>query len=339
MTQLAAIQMRRTYGDVKANLAKAESLVRDAARAGAQLIVLPELFNTGYGYTPANCDLAESPDGRTAIWMTSLSAELDVHLAGAFLQRKRGEIFNTLLLAAPDGRTWTYDKLHPWGWERAYFRPGESPVIANTDLGKIGMLICYDVAHPDLFVAYAGKVQLLVVSSSPPKVNRLTIHLADGPDIPLAETGPIAKAIEESGDHVFDADLRDQAAWVGVPLVNAMPYGKFESPAPPRAKLAFGVAVLLKPSLWKWISRVNARARISADYNQHTCILDANGRVAAPPPKGDAFTLASVEILASPPAPHGKQPKPRLSPLSRWVSSLLSWSVTGVYRKNAWDFR
>ena len=51
--KIAAIQMRSTYGKVDANLQKAEQLVIEAAKARAKLIVLPELFNTGYGYTPA----------------------------------------------------------------------------------------------------------------------------------------------------------------------------------------------------------------------------------------------------------------------------------------------
>ena len=330
--KIAAVQMRSAYGEVAANLAKAEGLVRSAAGAGAKLIVLPELFNTGYGYTPANYDLVENREGRTYTWLTGLAAELGVHLAGTFLLRKVEDIFNTLLLTAPSGKTWEYDKTHPWGWERAYFCPGKGPQIAETTLGNIGMLICYDVAHPDLFAAYAGKIQLLLVSSCPPKVNRMTIHFPGGTDVEMAETGPVARLVQESGDHLFDADLRQQAAWLGVPMVNAMSYGEFESPVP-RAKLSFGVSATGNPKLWHLIGQAD-QTTISAGYNQHTQIADATGEILARPGEGDAFALAEVEIPEIPPKPAGAQPKMTLHPAGRWVSRLLSRLVVPEYKKN-----
>jgi predicted amidohydrolase len=330
--KIAAVQMRSTDGDVDANLAKAEGLISEAAQAGAGLVVLPELFNTGYGYTPANYELAETPEGPTYRWLTGLAAELGVHLAGSFLLQKEGDVFNTLLLTAPDGVTWEYDKTHPWGWERAYFCPGKGPLVAETALGKIGMLICYDVAYPDLFAAYAGKIQLLLISSCPPRVNRMTIHFPAGAEVAMAETGPVARAIQESGDHIFDADLREQAAWLGVPMVNAMPYGDFASPVP-RAKLSFGVSAAGNPKLWKLIGQAD-QATISAGYNQHTQITSASGAILAGPPAGDGFAIAEVKIPAKPPQPDQAQPKMRLHPAARWVSSLLSWLVVPEYKQN-----
>ena len=108
-------------------------LVQAAAQPGARLIVLPELFNTGYAYSDANFRLAEPPDGATVAWMRATAARLDVHLAGSLLLRERGEIYNALLLMAPDGRTWRYDKRYPWGWERGYFRPGRGVTVAHSE--------------------------------------------------------------------------------------------------------------------------------------------------------------------------------------------------------------
>ena len=330
--RIAAIQMRSTYGEVAANLTTAEGLIRSAASEGAKLVVLPELFNTGYGYTSANYNLAENRDGRTYTWLTRLAVELDIHLAGSFLLHKDGEIFNTLLLAAPDGQTWEYDKTHPWGWERAYFCPGKGPLIAETRLGKIGMLICYDAAFPSLFAAYAGKIQLLLVSSCPPKVNRITLSFPNGRRIPVAETNPISRATQESSDHLFDADLRAQSAWLGVPLVNAMPYGQFES-AVPRPKLSFGSFAAANPRLWGLLRQAE-RATVSADYNQHTLIAAGDGSVLARPSEGDSYAIAAVEIPVTPPLPTTPQPKMKLRSLARWASSFLSWLVVREYKKS-----
>ena len=245
---LAAIQMSSAFGEVQANLAKAEVLVHNAAAAGAELVVLPELFNTGYAYTPLNYELAETPDGLTAGWIKQLAKNLDIHLAGSFLQRRDAEIYNTLQLTAPDGRTWTYDKNHPWGWKWAYFCPGRGPKIAETRLGRIGLLICYDVTHPNSFSAYVGKIQLLLISSSPPKVNRMRLHFPGEEPIEMEETGAVARLIQESGDEVFDGDLRAQTAWLGVPLINAMPYGEFSSVVP-KPKRSFAASLSGNPLL------------------------------------------------------------------------------------------
>ncbi|HBX70516.1 MAG TPA: hypothetical protein DEH25_14325, partial [Chloroflexi bacterium] len=329
---LAAVQMRSAYGEVEANLVKAEGLVRSAAEAGAKLVVLPELFNTGYGYTPANYDLVETRAGRTYGWLTGLAAELGIHLAGSFLLRKGEDVFNTLLLAAPDGQTWEYDKTHPWGWERAYFCPGKGPLIAETALGKIGMLICYDVAYPDLFAAYAGKIQLLLVSSCPPKINHMKIHFPEGREVASEETGAVARAMQGSVDLVFAENLREQTAWLGVPMLNAMPYGEFASPVP-RARVSFGATVMSVPRLWKLIGQAD-QATITAGYNEHTQIAGRDGQVLAKPPAGDAFALAEVEIPATPPQPAIPQPQMNLHPAARWVSSLLSWLVLPEYKKH-----
>ena len=82
--QVAAIQMDCQVGDVEANLAHAAGLVEEAAAQGAQLIVLPELFNTGYEYTDRNFTLPEALDGRTGTWIAGTAQRLGVHLVGTF---------------------------------------------------------------------------------------------------------------------------------------------------------------------------------------------------------------------------------------------------------------
>ncbi|MEE8389400.1 MAG: nitrilase-related carbon-nitrogen hydrolase [Anaerolineae bacterium] len=62
-----------------------DRLVTEAAAAGAQLLVLPELFNTGYAYSDANHRLAEPLNGSTATWMKEAAARLNVHLAGTLM--------------------------------------------------------------------------------------------------------------------------------------------------------------------------------------------------------------------------------------------------------------
>jgi predicted amidohydrolase len=329
---IAAIQMTSTYGKVAANLVKAERLVSKAVENGAQLVVLPELFNSGYAYTPANYHMAETRQGKTFNWITRLAARLNIHLAGSVLLAKDEHIYNTLVLAAPDGQTWEYDKIHPWGWERAYFRPGRSPKIAHTSLGKIGLLICYDITDPKLLAAYAGEIQILVISSCPPKLNHVRVHFPDEPTIQAEKLSPINKMIQDSADLVFDEDLRAQSAWLGVPMINAMPHGDFASSVP-HPKLSFAVAASTNPRLWPLIRKASD-ATISAPYNQHTMIADINGNILAHPPNGDTHIISKVAIPASPPTPTTTQPKMSLHPAARWMGNIFNWLMVSEYNRN-----
>jgi len=327
--KVAAVQMRSVNGDVKSNLQKAASLAARATQAGARLVVLPELFNTGYQYSEANYRLAEPPDGPTYTWLRETSARLDIHLGGAFMLRKRGDIFNTLVLVAPDGRAWEYDKLHPWGWERAYFRPGEAPVVADTELGRLGLAICWDAAYPDLFRAYAGRAQMLVVSSCPPAMGHMELRLPGGRSLPFAGASRWAREVRDRGDAVVDEDLRAQSAWLGVPLVSAMQHGRFTSSAP-RPALSLTLGMLPNPRLWPLI-RFVSRATISAPHNEHTLVADANGSVLARPGTGDDCAVADVEVPESPPHPTSPQPRMKMHPLAYKLHNVLSWLSRSEY--------
>jgi predicted amidohydrolase len=169
--KVAAIQMDAAPAPLRERLDRAADLIAEATSSGAQLVVLPEVFNTGYQYHDQNYALAESIDGETVNWMRLRSAQHGVHLVGTLLLRDEEDIYNSALLVAPDGRMWRYDKHYPFLWERAYFREGRQITIAATDLGKLGMMICWDAAHADLWQRYAGKVDAMVIASCPPKLS------------------------------------------------------------------------------------------------------------------------------------------------------------------------
>jgi len=331
--KIAAVQMSRVYGEIETNLAIAEQLVSQAVDAGAQLVVLPELFDSGYAYTPANYEIAGTRDGRTYTWMVDTAARLNVHLAGSFLLRKSGDIYNTLLLAAPDGHTWEYDKLHPWGWECAYFRAGDTPVVADTDLGKIGLLICYDVAHPELFAAYAGKVQLLVISSSPPRMDRLQIRIAEENIGNVWPGNRVLDKAQASGEAVFNADLRAQVAWVSVPALNAMPGKEMFSSPVPRPRTSLFSSVWFIPKYWPYIAKAQD-AIVETEYCDETMVISAAGKIMARAEEAEDLAIAEIEIPDMPPKPSGPQPQMTLHPLTKFASTALGWISRPEYKKH-----
>jgi predicted amidohydrolase len=107
--KVAAIQMDANPAPTGERMARADKLVKAAAEAGAQLVVLPELFNTGYAYSDENFRLAERLDGMTVGWMRETAASLHIHLAGSLMLLDGNEVYNSLLLFAPDGRYWLGD--------------------------------------------------------------------------------------------------------------------------------------------------------------------------------------------------------------------------------------
>jgi hypothetical protein len=325
---LATTQLDVTPAPLSRRLGGAEALVRQAAQAGAQLVVLPELFNSGYAYRNENFALAETPDGRTAQWMKQISARLGVHLAGSLFLREEGEIYNSLLLYAPDGRVWRYDKNYPWGWERAYFRERRSITIAETDLGAIGLMLCWDMAHAHLWRQYAGKIDLMLACSCPPDIPDPTYHFPDGSRVSGAQLGPVFASLRQSARRVFVDTPAQQTAWLGVPLISSTACGTVRTPIPN----PLGSFLGLLPSA-PWLIRYLPKIRqveVSAGMVEAARIFNAEGRQLAglQNEQGDAFALAEVSLPAERPQPHHPQPKPPVPWLVYLVSDRLLTTIS-----------
>lgn len=331
---IAAVQIDANPAPRPIRLGRTQRLVERAAAAGAQLVVLPELFNIGYAYDDSNHARAETADGTTLTWMRQTAARLGVHLAGSLLLLDGREVYNTLFLVAPDGRTWRYDKNYPWGWERGYFRDGSGITVADTDLGRFGMLICWDTAHRDLWQQYAGMVDAMVISSCPPDVTNPTYEFPDGSRLTIDRMGPLMASVKDSGRRLFGDMINEQTAWLGVPAVNTVGSGRITT-AVPRG-LATLLAIL--PSA-PWLARYlrqASRMRVSCDLIQGCKIVDADGRVLTEmeQAQGEGFTLAEVTLADAPPQPRGAQPPSRV-PAFAYASSdaILPWLVTPIYRR------
>jgi hypothetical protein len=211
------------------------NLIAEAARAGAQLVVLPELFNTGYEYRDRNYALAEPIDGETVTWMKAQAAQHGIHLAGSLLLLDEVDIYNTAPLVAPDGRIWRYDKLYTPLWERAYFRGGHQITVADTDLGKLGMMICCDALHSDLWAQYAGNIDAMVIMSCGGNLGNADLVFPDGFCVKFFElTGAAAHADEDSDPSRADEldKHAEHAAWMRVPVVHASTTGVIRTKLP-----------------------------------------------------------------------------------------------------------
>ncbi len=306
----AAVQMDVTPGPLEARLSRATRLVDAAAAAGAQLVVLPELFNTGYEYSDANYGAAEPPDGRTSTWMRETAARFGIHLAGSLLLADRGDVFDTVLLYAPNGERWRCDKRYPAGWERAYFRPGHGFAVARTQVGAIGLMVCWDVAHRAPWRDYAGKVDILVTVSCTPLMSKATYIVPDGRRFTLDDLGRAA-SMRDTEVRTFRDTVDEQAAWMGVPLVHSGMSGTLRSAVPT------GTATFVPFAPWLLRYRT---VRFECPMMNTCRIVDASGRTAASAhADGDIIAVSDIALPDRTPAPTGPQPPVRVPLLARFV--------------------
>ena len=141
------------------NLEHAVEMVRDAARRGARVVCLPELFRTQYfcqREDAALFDLAEPIPGPSSERLAALARELGVVLiASLFEKRARGVYHNTAAVLDADGSLkGIYRKMHipddPLYYEKFYFTPGDLGFCAfDTRVGKLGALVCWDQWYPE----------------------------------------------------------------------------------------------------------------------------------------------------------------------------------------------
>jgi N-carbamoylputrescine amidase len=156
--QIGLVQMSASSDPAK-NLARALDFVRQAASRGAQIVCLPELFQTQYFCQREDAslfDLAEPIPGQTTQKLSDLAKQLKIVLiASLFEKRAAGVYHNTAALFDTDGALrGLYRKMHipddPLYYEKYYFTPGDLGFRAfDTEVGRVGTLVCWDQWYPE----------------------------------------------------------------------------------------------------------------------------------------------------------------------------------------------
>ncbi|MCC5910904.1 MAG: carbon-nitrogen hydrolase family protein [Clostridiaceae bacterium] len=158
--KIAVCQMMVTQ-DKKDNLKKAEEMVREAVTSqGADIVVLPEIFNCPYNNEDM-FDLAEDHPGESTNMLSRVAKELEIYLIGGSIPEKAGDkIYNTSFIFGPEGDLLsTHRKIHLFDIDikgKISFKEsdvldyGEQVTVIDTKFGKIGVAICYDMRFPEL---------------------------------------------------------------------------------------------------------------------------------------------------------------------------------------------
>lgn len=153
-----------------------------AAQAGADLVLLPEVWNVGYFNFDRYEAEAETLEGATVSALREAARSTGAWLMGGSIVERDGDrLFNTSLLIDPAGEiAGTYRKIHLFGYgsrEREVLTRGREVTVIQTELGAIGLATCYDLRFPELFRAMVdqGAEIFLVPSAWPyPRVEAWT---------------------------------------------------------------------------------------------------------------------------------------------------------------------
>ncbi len=175
MTTIVCQQVAPRIADLQANRRLSLSAIGDAAAAGADVIVLPELVTSGYMFESAEeaASVAISPDH--ALFEQWAAEAGGAVVIGGFAERGGdGLTYNSAAVVDGSGVIGVYRKVHLWDREKLWFAPGgEPPRVFDTPAGRIGALICYDLEFPEMprMLALAG-AELICVPTNWPYVQR-----------------------------------------------------------------------------------------------------------------------------------------------------------------------
>lgn len=178
--KLALAQISSKRESKNDNLLKIEKLTIKAKQQGADLIIFPEMSLTGYVVLDQVYELAETIPGPSTEKVEALAKKTGMHVIFGMpelSEKTQATVFNTAVFVGPQGLIGKYRKMylptHSVFEEKRYFRPGYEPAAFQTDLGNIGLTICYDVFFPEVFRLTRLKgAQLIVCISASPAVRR-----------------------------------------------------------------------------------------------------------------------------------------------------------------------
>lgn len=168
--ELALVQTSLAWHDPAANREHFQALLQRAR--GADLVILPEMFSTGFSMESA--ELAEPEDGPTTFWLREQAQAIGAVICGSLIiQAADGSYRNRLLWARPDGSLAHYDKRHLFrmAGEHKHYSAGGQQVVLELNGWRVRPLICYDLRFP-VWSRDAGGTDLLIYTANWPGARR-----------------------------------------------------------------------------------------------------------------------------------------------------------------------
>jgi predicted amidohydrolase len=170
--RVAGVQFDIAWEEPAENFRRAAPLLERAAAAGAHLVALPEMFNTGFSM---NAEEVVRHAEATRGWLSEQAKRLKIHLIGGYAEAGAPRPKNALSLMGPDGKELThYQKMHPFSLagENQHFSGGTKLSTATIEGVRVTPVICYDLRFPELFRSAVERTDLFVVIANWPEKRR-----------------------------------------------------------------------------------------------------------------------------------------------------------------------
>ena len=172
--RVAAVQHDIAWEDPEANFSHLAPMVTYAVSEGADLVVLTEMFSTGFSLSAER--IAEPFVGPSVEWLCSQAAQHDCWIAGSVPTLDiPGELpVNRFVVAAPDGAIHHYDKLYPFSYagEHERYRAGKNRMTIEIMGVRTSLFVCYDLRFADAFWDLAHETDLYLVPANWPESRR-----------------------------------------------------------------------------------------------------------------------------------------------------------------------
>jgi len=174
--KIALAQISCKQGNKAENIKKIESRVTKAKQQGADLVIFPELSLTGYTMRDQIYELAETIPGHSTTVLEKIAKKTGAYIIFGMpelSEKTQATVYNAAVLVGPDGFIGKYRKMylptHSVFEEKRYFRPGYQTAVFETELGKIGLIICYDIFFPEVsrLTRLKGAQLIVCISASP----------------------------------------------------------------------------------------------------------------------------------------------------------------------------
>lgn len=153
---ISLAQIDIALGKPLENLAKVEGMIAEASQRGSQIVLLPELWSTGYDLERAE-EHARTTE-RLLARLADLAKERSLFIIGTLIAAEKGHLYNRATILSPKGAlVGEYNKIHLFRLmeEEKYFTPGTDTPVFDFPWGKSALAICYDLRFPELFRKYA----------------------------------------------------------------------------------------------------------------------------------------------------------------------------------------
>ncbi len=159
--RIGYVQFRPLFGKKQKNLKRILGFMDEGAAKDAELLVLPELCNTGYVFRSQE-ELRilseEIPEGETTRALAAFAEDRGLYVVAGVCERRDNEYFNSAVLVGPDGFVFVYRKPHLFNTKKLWFSKGDGPIsVLDTPKARIGVMICFDWFFPEVLRILALK--------------------------------------------------------------------------------------------------------------------------------------------------------------------------------------